>query len=278
MGQKVNPIGMRIGLNKDWSSRWYANKKDFSTYLMEDVNIRRYIEKTLDKGALLSHIDIERKKGEEGNNVNVMIFVARPGMVIGEKGAAIEALRKALVKITHKSNVKIDVIEVKNPSLDAKIVSEQIAQQLEQRASFRIAQKKAIAQVRKAGARGIKTKVTGRLGGAEIAREEGYSEGTMAINTLKTDIDYAISEAHTTYGKLGVKVWISRGEKGFDNFNEDTLKTLQEAKEPRKENNQNGDRRPFRGNRGPRQDNRPQQQNEALKANAPEANQDVKGE
>jgi len=275
MGQKVNPVGMRIGLNKDWSSRWYAGKKDFSTYLMEDINIRKYIEKTIDKGALLSHIDIERKKGEEGNNVNIMIFVARPGMVIGEKGAAIEALRKALVKLTNKSTVKIDVIEVKNPSLDAKIVSQQIATQLEQRASFRIAQKKAITQVRKAGARGIKTRVTGRLGGAEIAREEGYSEGTMAINTLKTDIDYAISEAHTTYGKLGVKVWISRGEKGFDSFNEDTQKTLQEAKEPRKENFQNGERHPFRGNRGPRFENRPQ--NNAPKATAPEAN-NAKGE
>src|SRR5574344_2390219 len=262
MGQKVNPVGMRIGLNKDWSSRWFADKKDFSTFLMEDDNTRKYIEKTIDKSALLSHIDIERKKTDKGYNVNVQIFVARPGIVIGEKGANIEVLRKAISKICHKLTIKIDVIEVKNPSLDAKIVSQQIATQLEQRASFRIAQKKAITQVRKAGARGIKTRVTGRLGGAEIAREEGYSEGTMAINTLKTDIDYAISEAHTTYGKLGVKVWISRGEKGFDNFNEDTLKTLQEAKEPRKENNQNGDRRPFRGNRGPRQDNRPQQQNE----------------
>jgi small subunit ribosomal protein S3 len=278
MGQKVNPVGMRIGLNKDWSSRWYANKKDFSTYLMEDVNIRRYIEKHVDKGALLSHIDIERKKGENGNNVNVMIFVARPGMVIGDKGANIELLRKALVKLTNKSNVKIDVIEVKNPSLDAKIVSEQIAQQLEQRASFRIAQKKAIMQVRKAGARGIKTKVTGRLGGAEIAREEGYSEGTMAINTLKTDIDFAISEAHTTYGKLGVKVWISRGEKPFNKFEEDTEKTLQEAKEPRKENTQNGDRRPFRGNRGPRNDQRVQNNPNTAAVNPAPVSEEKKGE
>jgi ribosomal protein S3, bacterial type len=278
MGQKVNPVGMRIGLNKDWSSRWYANNKDFSTYLMEDVNIRRYIEKHVDKGALLSHIDIERKKGENGNNVNVMIFVARPGMVIGDKGANIELLRKALVKLTNKSNVKIDVIEVKNPSLDAKIVSEQIAQQLEQRASFRIAQKKAIMQVRKAGACGIKTKVTGRLGGAEIAREEGYSEGTMAINTLKTDIDFAISEAHTTYGKLGVKVWISRGEKPFNKFEEDTEKTLQEAKEPRKENTQNGDRRPFRGNRGPRNDQRVQNNPNTAAVNPAPVSEEKKGE
>ena len=276
MGQKVNPVGMRIGLNKDWSSRWYANKKDFSTYLIEDINIRRYIEKHVDKDALLSHIDIERKKGENGNNINVMIFVARPGMVIGDKGANIELLRKALVKLTNKSNIKIDVIEVKNPSLDAKIVSEQIAHQLEQRASFRIAQKKAIMQVRRAGARGIKTKVTGRLGGAEIAREEGYSEGTMAINTLKTDIDFAISEAHTTYGKLGVKVWISRGEKSFNKFEEDTEKTLQEAKEPHKENTQNGDRRPYRGNRGPRNDYH--NQNTGSTVNAAPVSEEKKGE
>jgi len=276
MGQKVNPVGMRIGLNKDWSSRWYANKKDFSTYLIEDINIRRYVEKHVDKDALLSHIDIERKKGENGNNINVMIFVARPGMVIGDKGANIELLRKALVKLTNKSNIKIDVIEVKNPSLDAKIVSEQIAHQLEQRASFRIAQKKAIMQVRRAGARGIKTKVTGRLGGAEIAREEGYSEGTMAINTLKTDIDFAISEAHTTYGKLGVKVWISRGEKSFNKFEEDTEKTLQEAKEPHKENTQNGDHRPYRGNRGPRNDYH--NQNTGSTVSAAPVSEEKKGE
>jgi len=277
MGQKVNPVGMRIGLNKDWSSRWYASNKDYSTFLMEDVNIRKYIVNHLDRGALLSHIDIERKKSDVGNNVNVQIFVARPGMVIGEKGANIEALRKALVKIAHKSNVKIDVIEVKNPSLDAKIVSQQIAQQLEQRASFRIAQKKAITQVRKAGARGVKTRVTGRLGGAEIAREEGYSEGTMAINTLKTDIDYAISEAHTTYGKLGVKVWISRGEKPFFKFEEDTSKTLEEAANPKARDNSNSnDHRNFR--HGPRND-RPQR-NDAPKAQtaAVESNDTAKGE
>jgi len=236
MGQKVNPIGMRIGLNKDWSSRWYANKKDFSTFIMEDDTVRKYLVKNIDKGALLSHIDIERKKSDKGYNVNVQIFVARPGIVIGDKGANIEILRKALVKICHKANVKIDVVEVKNPSLDATIVGQQIAQQLEQRASFRIAQKKAITQVRKAGARGIKTQVSGRLGGAEIARDEGYKEGTMAINTLRTDIDYAWVEAHTTYGKLGVKVWISRGEKQIGKFEEETQNVKEEANAPRRNN------------------------------------------
>ncbi len=233
MGQKVNPVGLRIGLNKDWSSRWYADTKDFSTFLMEDSNTRKYLEKTIDKSALLSHIDIERKKTDKGYNVNVQIFVSRPGVVIGEKGANIETYKKAIAKICHKANIKIDVIEVKNPNLDARIVGERIADQLEKRASFRIAQKKAIMDVRKAGARGVKTRVSGRLGGAEIAREEGYKEGTMAINTLKTDIDYAVSEAHTTYGKLGIKIWISRGEKEFGKFEEETLKADAEINAPK---------------------------------------------
>ncbi len=240
MGQKVNPVGLRIGLNKDWSSRWFAENKDFSTFLLEDSNTRKYLEKTIAKDAYLSHIDIERKKTDKGYNVNVQIFVARPGFVIGEKGANIEVYKKAISKICNGANIKIDVIEVKNPSLDARIVSEQIADQLERRASFRIAQKKAIMQVRKAGARGIKTRVSGRLGGAEIAREEGYKEGTMAINTLRTDIDYAISEAHTTYGKLGVKVWISRGEKEFGKFEEETQKSDAEINAPKF--NKGGDR------------------------------------
>lgn len=234
MGQKVNPIGMRIGLNKDWSSRWFASKKDYSTFLMEDDHIRKYLESHIDKDALLSHIDIERKKSDTGYNVVVHVFAARCGSITGEKGANIEVLRKALTKLCKNANIKIIAEEVKNPSLDAKIVSEQIARQLEQRASFRIAQKKAISQVRRAGARGIKTQVAGRLNGAEIARDEGYKEGTMAINTLRTDIDYAWSEAHTTYGKLGVKVWISRGEKPIGKFEEETEKQGAELAKPRR--------------------------------------------
>lgn len=239
MGQKVNPVGMRIGLNKDWLSRWFANKNDFSTFLAEDEKIRKFLEKSIDRSALLSHIEIERKKTAEGYSIKISVFVARPGVVIGEKGANIEALRKSLSKLCKGSDVRIDVIEVKNPNLDAKIVSQQIANQLEQRASFRIVQKKAITQVRKSGAQGVKTKVSGRLGGAEIARDEGYKDGTMAINTLKTDIDYAISEAQTTYGKLGVKVWISRGGKEFYKFSEETLTSDKEQNSSKKDNRRN---------------------------------------
>lgn len=233
MGQKVNPIGMRIGVNKDWSSRWFASKKDFSTFLMEDEMIRSYLTSKIDRAACLSHIDIERKKSDKGYNIFVQIFVARTGFVIGEKGSNVEAYTKALQKKLKKSTIRLSVVEVTNPDLDATIVSSNIALQLEQRASFRVAQKKAISTTRKAGAQGIKTNISGRLGGAEIAREEGYKEGIMAINTLKTDIDYAISEAHTTYGKLGVKVWISRGVKGFGDFSEES--SLKAEKENKKE-------------------------------------------
>ncbi|MDY2728319.1 MAG: 30S ribosomal protein S3 [Candidatus Onthovivens sp.] len=212
MGQKVNPVGMRVGINKNWNSRWFASNKDYSNFLIEDNKIRNYIEKNLDRQAFLSHIEIERKKTNKGHLVIVQIHVARPGVVIGQDGATINALRKNLVKLTNNENIKVDVVEVKQPSLDAKIVSLQIAKQLEERASFRIVQKKALTQVRKAGAKGVKTAVSGRLAGADIARSEGYKDGTMAINTLRSDIDYAISEAMTTYGKLGVKVWICRGE------------------------------------------------------------------
>lgn len=212
MGQKVNPIGMRVGINKNWNSRWFASNKDYSNFLIEDNKIRNYIEANLDRQAFLSHIEIERKKTNKGYFVTIQIFVARPGVVIGQDGATINALKKNLVKLIKNENLKVDVVEVKQPSLDAKIVSLQIAKQLEERASFRIVQKKALTQVRKAGAKGVKTSVSGRLAGADIARSEGYKDGTMAINTLRSDIDYAISEAMTTYGKLGVKVWICRGE------------------------------------------------------------------
>lgn len=213
MGQKVNPVGMRIGLNKNWNSRWFASDKEYSKYLVEDMKVRNFLEKNLGREAQLSHIEIERKKGDKDkNNVRVQVFVAKPGMVIGPKGEKINKLTESIANLIG-SNVKIDVIEVKQPYLDARIVAEQICQQLEARASFRIAQKKAIAQVRKSGAKGCKTAVSGRLGGTDIARTEGYKEGTMAINTLNSDIDYSCREAMTTYGKLGVKVWICRGEK-----------------------------------------------------------------
>lgn len=212
MGQKVNPIGMRIGLNKNWNSRWYASDKEYSNFLVEDINIRNYLEKQIGRDAQLSHIEIERKKNDKGFFVRVLVFVAKPGTVIGTKGENINKLTETLQKML-KCSVKIDVIEVKQPYLDARIVADQICAQLEARASFRIVQKKAIAQVRKSGAKGCKTAVSGRLAGADIARTEGYKEGTMAINTLVSDIDYSWREAMTTYGKLGVKVWICRGEK-----------------------------------------------------------------
>jgi len=207
MGHKINPVGFRVGVGRGWNSRWYANKKDFSTFLLEDVAIRRYLDKEL-KEALISHIDIERQKTDKGTNVKVISHVARPGVVIGQDGANVNRLTKYLQKIVKSGNFKLDVVEVKAPDLDARLVALSIAKELEQRASFRTAQKKAIQRVKKAGAKGVKTLVTGRLGGAEIARGEGYHEGIIPLHTLRSDIDFAKVEAHTTYGRLGVKVWM----------------------------------------------------------------------
>ena len=211
MGQKVNPVGLRIGVNKNWNSRWYANDQEFHVFLNEDVKVREFLEKKL-KEALLSHVEIERIKTDKGYNVVVMVFVARPGVVIGQDGKNINELKDQLAKLLKNAEVRIDVVEVKNPDLDATIVASEIAKQLEERASFRTAQKKAIQRVRKAGAKGIKTSVSGRLGGADIARAEGYREGVIPLHTLRSDIDYACVHAATQYGRLGVKVWICRGE------------------------------------------------------------------
>ena len=211
MGQKVNPVGLRIGVNKNWNSRWYANDQEYHVFLNEDVKVRNFLEKKL-KEALLSHVEIERIKTDKGYNVIVMVFVARPGVVIGQDGKNINELKEQLAKLLKGAEVRIDVVEVKNPDLDANIVAQEIAKQLEERASFRTAQKKAIQRVRKAGAKGIKTSVSGRLGGADIARAEGYREGVIPLHTLRSDIDYACVHAATQYGRLGVKVWICRGE------------------------------------------------------------------
>ena len=211
MGQKVNPVGMRVGVNKDWNSRWYADDKEYPVYLNEDIKIRKYLEKEL-KEALLSHVEIERTKTDKGNNTVARVFVARPGVVIGQDGKNILALKEALAKLIKNNNVRVEVVEVKNPDLDANIVAQTIAKQLEDRASFRTVQKKAIQRVRKAGAKGCRTMVSGRLGGADIARSEGYKEGVIPLHTLRSDIDYAVTEAATQYGRLGVKVWICRGE------------------------------------------------------------------
>ena len=212
MGQKVNPVGMRIGINRDWNSRWYADGNDFHVFLNQDIKIRKYLVKKV-KDASLSHVEIERTKTDKGYNVTVSVFVARPAVVIGQDGKNINLIKKDLLKLVTKGDsVRIEVVEVKNPDLDATIVAESIARQLEERASFRTVQKKAIQRVRKAGAKGCRTLVSGRLGGADIARSEGYKEGIIPLHTLRSDIDYACTEAATQYGRLGVKVWICRGE------------------------------------------------------------------
>ncbi|AUD12623.1 MULTISPECIES: 30S ribosomal protein S3 [unclassified Planococcus (in: firmicutes)] len=205
MGQKIHPIGMRIGIIRDWESKWYA-EKDYATLLHEDLKIREYIETRL-KEASVSKIEIERA----ANRVNVTIHTAKPGMVIGKGGSEVEVLRTQLNTMTGK-RVHINIVEIKRADLDAKLVAEGIARQLENRASFRRAQKQTLQRTMRAGAKGIKTQVSGRLGGADIARAESYSEGTVPLHTLRADIDYAHAEADTTYGKLGVKVWIYRGE------------------------------------------------------------------
>lgn len=205
MGQKVNPIGLRIGIIRDWESKWYADK-NYAEYLHEDIKIRDYIEKRL-KDAAVSSIELERA----ANRINVTIKTAKPGMVIGKGGSEVEALRKALNALTGK-RVHVNIFEIKQADMDAKLVAENIARQLEGRISWRRAQKQTLTRAMRAGARGIKTQVSGRLGGADIARSEDYSEGTVPLHTLRADIDYGTAEADTTYGKLGVKVWIYRGE------------------------------------------------------------------
>lgn len=219
MGQKVSPIGMRVGVIRDWQSRWYADDKEFGKLLIEDVNIRNFIEdyyaklsaKAADRRKAdpqISRIEIERCK----NRMTIIIRTAHPGVVIGQEGKSIEGLRKKLEKMTDVKNIQINVMEVANPNLDARLVARWIANELEGRKSFRATQKKAIQNTMRAGAKGIKTSVSGRLGGADIARTEGYSEGVVPLHTLRSDIDYAWEEASTTYGRLGVKVWICRGE------------------------------------------------------------------
>ncbi|WNF37017.1 30S ribosomal protein S3 [Bacillaceae bacterium IKA-2] len=205
MGQKINPIGLRVGIIRDWESKWYA-EKDYATLLHEDIKIREYIEKRL-KEASVSKIEIERA----ASRVNVTVHTAKPGMVIGKGGSEVEALRKALNELTNK-RVHINIFEIKQADMDAKLVAENIARQLENRISFRRAMKQAIQRTMRSGAKGIKTQVSGRLGGADIARSEQYSEGTVPLHTLRADIDYGTAEADTTYGKLGIKVWIYRGE------------------------------------------------------------------
>ncbi len=206
MGQKVNPHGLRIGIIKDWDTKWYASHSQFSEYLIEDVKVRKYIKKNLYR-ADIARIEIERA----ANKLKINVHTAKPGLIIGKGGSGIEELRKRITRMTDK-DVLINITEIKSPETSAQLVAENIASQLEKRISFRRAMKQSMNRSMKAGAKGIKTQVAGRLGGAEIARTEHYHEGTIPLQTLRADIDYGFAEADTTYGMIGVKVWIYKGE------------------------------------------------------------------
>jgi small subunit ribosomal protein S3 len=220
MGQKVHPIGIRLGISTDWNAKWYASTKDFPNLLNADIKVREYLHKKL-ANANVSRIQIERPTG----SANITIHTARPGVVIGKKGADIEILRREVSKIIglHINSVKVNIEEIRKPELDAKLVAESIAQQLERRVMFRRAMKRAIQNTMRMGAQGIKIKIGGRLNGAEIARSEMYHEGRVPLHTLRADIDYGTFEALTTYGILGIKVWIYKGEV-FDLYKEKETK------------------------------------------------------
>lgn len=247
MGQKVNPHGLRVGVIKDWDSKWYADKKNFADLLVEDNNIRKYVKKKL-YTAGISKIEIERA----ANRVKVSIHTAKPGMVIGRGGVGVEELRAEIEKLTNKS-VVINVEEIKNQDLDAQIVAEAIAESLERRVAFRRAMKQAIQRTMRQGALGIKTSVSGRLGGADMARTEGYSEGTIPLQTLRADIDYGFAEADTTYGKLGVKVWLYKGEV-LPELREDSRRKPRDNRDNR--NRKRRDNRNNNFNRNNRRDNK----------------------
>ena len=248
MGQKVSPHGLRVGVIQDWDSKWYADKNKFADYLIEDNQVRNYVKGKL-YAAGVAKVAIERAAE---NKLKVIVMTARPGMVIGRSGAGIDELKAELEKMTGKT-VVIEIKEVRRAELDAQLTEESIAQALERRVSFRRAMKQAIGRTMKSGAKGIKVLASGRLGGAEIARSEKYSEGNVPLHTLRADIDYGFAEADTTYGKLGIKVWINHGEildKGLK-------PAVPEEKEERRNGKKRGDRRPRReGDRRPRRDDR----------------------
>lgn len=246
MGQKVNPHGFRVGVIKDWDSRWFANdRKEFGEFIKEDHVLRKYLKKEL-YSAGLSKIEIERS----ANKIKMDLSVAKPGVVIGKGGAGIEALKNKLEKMTSKK-VIINIIEVRNIDKDAQLVAENIAQAIERRIAFRRAMKQAVGRTMKSGAKGIKVMASGRLGGAEMARTEGYSEGNVPLQTLRSDIDYGFTEANTTYGKIGIKVWICKGEilPGRN------ISTEREEKKAERRNNRRNDRR-NNNNRGRNNDRR----------------------
>ena len=242
MGQKVNPHGLRVGVIKNWDSRWYVGDKEFGDTLVSDYNLRKFLKKKL-QGAGVPKIEIERNS----QSVRVIIHCANPGVVIGRGGAEIEVLKAELSKMTGTA-VNVDVVEVKSPDLDAQLVAESIAAQLEKRTSFRRAMKQAIGRTMRLGARGIKVSVGGRLGGAEIARTEHYHEGTIPLQTLRADIDYGFWEANTTYGKLGIKVWIYKGE------------VLNEVNRPNGQRRDDRRERPRRRNDGARDNRAPRRE------------------
>ena len=211
MGQKVSPVGLRVGINRDWDAAWYAGKNQVADLLHEDLRIRKYIEKVYAK-AQVSRVIIERVKGNNNKDrIKISLYTAKPGIVIGHEAETKNKVVKELSYLT-KKDIILNVIEIKRAELDATLVARSIAEQLEARASFRRVQKVAIQRALKAGAKGARTLISGRLGGAEMARSEGYNEGQVPLQTLRADIDYAVAEAHTTYGKLGIKVWIYKGE------------------------------------------------------------------
>ena len=276
MGQKVSPHGLRVGVIKDWDSKWYANKSNFADFLVEDNKVREFVKKKL-YVAGVSKVVIERAAE---NKMRVTVLTAKPGMVIGRSGDGIESLKKDLVKMTGKE-VEINIVEVRRSELDAQLSAESVAQALERRVSFRRAMKQQISRAMKAGAKGIKIVVSGRVGGAEIARSEKYSEGNVPLHTLRADIDYGFAEADTTYGKLGVKVWVNHGEildKGLVGA------VREEKREKRGERRQrrDGERRERRdGNRQDRRDNRRSdrfQKDEAPKAVNPRVRKTPKAE
>lgn len=258
MGQKVSPHGLRVGVIKDWNSKWYADKKHFADYIAEDNKVREYVKKKL-YVAGVSKVLIERAAE---NKIRVIVLTARPGMVIGRSGNGIDELKAALVKMTGKQ-VEISIEEVRKSELDAQLTAESIAQALERRVSFRRAMKQAIGRTMKSGAKGIKVLCSGRLGGAEIARSEKYSEGNVPLHTLRADIDYGFAEADTTYGKIGVKVWINHGEI-LDKGLQSPIREEKREKRERRGKRDNGRRNDRRNNDRRRNDRN--DRNEAPKA------------
>ncbi|MBR5379791.1 MAG: 30S ribosomal protein S3 [Clostridia bacterium] len=256
MGQKVNPHGARVGVILDWSTKWYAGRKDFSKNLIADYDLRTWLKEkceiTVKEGrkiklfeAGISHIDIARA----GDKIDISIWVAKPGIAIGQGGAGVEELKAQIAKHTGNKNINLNILEVKNPECDATLVAENIAQQIEKRVSFRRAMKQALQHAQKAGAKGIKTSVAGRLGGADIARSEGYHEGSIPLQTLRANIDYGFAEAHTTYGRIGVKVWIYKGQFLGKGYAPRSIKATANDRPERRE------RRPFNRNDRPNREN-----------------------